>query len=181
MARLADQLVEAVTSFAGLTRPPALIGGLALAAHNVVRATRDVDFLVDADDADRIHAILAGLGYACVHRSQDAANYIRGEEGLDLLYAHRPEARRLLASAQDRDTGIGRLRVIDAEGLIAFKLQAWSNDPARGRDLDDIRALLRNNPGALDMDRVRQYFAIFERGPLLDELIQDGQTATREP
>lgn len=94
---------------------------------------------------------------------------------LDLLYAHRPEARRLLASARERETGIGRLRVFDAEGLIAFKLQAWVNDPARGRDLDDIHALLRNNLGTLDMTRVRQYFALFEREPLLDELIRDAQ------
>ena len=173
MTRLADQLREAIASFAELGQPPALIGGLALAAHNVVRTTRDVDFLVDAADADRVDAILAGLGYACIHRSEDAANYIRGEEGLDLLYAHRPEALRLLASAQDRDSGIGRLRVVDAEGLVAFKLQAHVNDPARSRDLDDIRALLRNNAGRLDMTRVRQYFAIFERESMLDEIIRD--------
>lgn len=175
MGQLAEQLREAIASFSGLSQPPALIGGLALAAHNVVRATRDVDFLVAAEDADRVHQILAGLGYTCHHRSQDAANYTRGEDALDLLYAHRPEARRLLASARERDTGIGRLRVLDAEGLVAFKLQAWVNDPARGRDLDDIRALLRNNAGTLDMVRVRQYFALFEREPLLDELIRDAQ------
>ena len=78
-----------------------------------------------------------------------------------------------MASAQDRDSGIGRLRVVDAEGLVAFKLQAHVNDPARSRDLDDIRALLRNNAGRLDMTRVRQYFAIFERESMLDEIIRD--------
>ena len=54
------------------------------------RRTRDVDFLIDADDADRLHDILLGLGYRCVHRSPDAANYLRGEDGFDVLYAHRP-------------------------------------------------------------------------------------------
>lgn len=171
MPRLADQIKEAVNAFTGLDQTPALIGGLALAAHNVVRATRDIDFLIDAEDADRVHTLLIGLGYACIHRSEDAANYLRGEEGLDLLYAHRPEARKLLAEAQDRDTGIGRVRVIGAEGLVAFKLQAYVNDPSRARDLDDIRHLLRNNAGALDMARVRHYFAIFDREPLLDELL----------
>ena len=136
MARLIDQIREAVAAFAGLRTPPALIGGLALAAHQVVRATRDVDFLVDADDAERLHALLLGLGYQSIHRSEDAANYLRGDEGLDLLYAHRPEARRLLAAAQERETGMGRLRVISAEGLVGFKLQGFVNDASRMRDLD---------------------------------------------
>lgn len=173
MSRLVDQIREVVATFAGLCTPPALIGGLALAAHNVVRATRDVDFLAAADDAGRLHGALLGLGYRCVHRSQDAANYVRGDEGLDLLYAHRPEARRLLNEAVERDTGMGRLRVVSAEGLVGFKLQGYANDPTRLRDLDDIRALLRANRGALDMQEVRRYFALFDREPLLDEILAD--------
>lgn len=171
MPRLVDQVREAVAAFSGLRTPPALIGGLALAAHNVVRATRDVDFLAEADDAERLHGLLLELGYRCIHRSQDAANYLRGDEGLDLLYAHRPEARRLLRQAGERDTGMGRLRVVSAEGLAGFKLQAYVNDPTRLRDLDDIRALLRNNRQALDMQEVRRYFVLFDREPLLDELL----------
>ena len=173
MPRLIDQIREAVAAFVGLQTTPALIGGLALAAHQVVRATRDVDFLVDADDAERLHALLLGLGYQSIHRSEDAANYLRGDEGLDLLYAHRPEARRLLATAQERETGMGRLRVISAEGLVGFKLQGFVNDASRMRDLDDIRALLRANRGTLDMQEVRRYFALFDREPLLDELLVD--------
>lgn len=168
---LVHQVREAVEAFNGLHTPPALIGGLALAAHSVVRGTRDVDFLADADDADRLHEILTGLGYHCVHRSIDAANYLRGSEGLDLLYAHRPEARRLLGMATERDTGMGRLRIISAEGLVAFKLQGFVNDPSRLRDLDDIRALLRANRSMLDMSAVRRYFQLFDREGLLDELL----------
>ena len=58
----------------------ALIGGLALASHKVVRATQDVDLLVDADDAERIDRTLAAMGYRCLHRSTDAANYERDDE-----------------------------------------------------------------------------------------------------
>lgn len=174
MSRLIDQIKEALSSFAGLKTPPALIGGLALASHGVVRATRDVDFLVDGDDADRLHEILLGLGYRCVHRSQDAGNYLRGEEGLDVLYAHRATARRLLNEADERQTGIGRLRVIRVEGLIAFKLQGYVNDPARARDLDDLRELLKVNAGQIDMDEVRRYFVLFDRQDLL-EALSDGR------
>ena len=175
MSRLVDQIKQALTAFAGLGSQPALIGGLALAAHRVVRATRDVDFLVDADDADRIHDMLLGLGYRCIHRSDDAANYVRGDEGLDMLYARRPIARRLLNEADERETAFGRLRVVSAEGLIAFKLQAHVNDPARAIDLDDIRALLKANADTLDMGEVRRYFAVFDREPMLEALLEEAR------
>ena len=41
---------------------PALIGGLAVVAHQVVRATKDVDFLVELEAADKVHAALLNLG-----------------------------------------------------------------------------------------------------------------------
>lgn len=171
MSRLVEQMREAVEAFSVLAQPPALIGGLALAAHKVVRATRDIDFLVSADDSERLHTLLIDLGYRCIHRSEDAANYLRGDEGLDVLFAHRVEARRLLTTAELRETGFGRLRVVSAEGLLAFKLQGFVNDPLRTRDLDDIRALLRSNANTLDMREVRRYFVIFDREKLLDDLL----------
>lgn len=170
MSRLVDQIQQALAAFVGCNTMPALIGGLALAAHEVVRGTRDVDFLADADDADRLHEVLIVLGYLCIHRSADAANYVRGDEGLDLIYAHRPIARRLLREAAERDTAMGRLRVVSAEALIGFKLQALVNNPSRSRDLDDIRALLHAQRGRLNMPEVREYFALFERLELFDEL-----------
>jgi hypothetical protein len=65
---------------------------------------------------------------------------------------------------------MGRIRVVGAEGLIAFRLQGYVNDPSRHRDLDDIRALLRVNLSTLDMPQVRRYFALIGREALLDEL-----------
>jgi hypothetical protein len=175
MIRLIDQIREALSAFAEIKIQSALIGGLALAAHNVIRATRDVDFLVDAADADRLHSLLLSIGYSCIHRSQDAANYVREDEGLDLLYAHRPIARHLLAEAGEIKTTMGVLRVISAEGLIAFKLQGYINDPSRTRDMDDIRALLQENAGRLNMAEVREYFALFEMEALLNEIISEAR------
>lgn len=171
MARLVDQIKEALALFAKCETPPALIGGLALAAYKVVRGTQDVDFLIDAADADRLHDALLKLGYRCIHRSEDAANYLRGSEGIDFLYAHRAASLRLLSEANERDTGMGRLRVVSAEGLIGFKLQAYVNNPKRTQDIEDIRCLLRANRGALNMDEVKSYFDLFKREDLLDELL----------
>jgi hypothetical protein len=172
MPNLAAQIREALSMFARVDAEPALIGGLAVVAHQVVRATKDVDFLLGADSADRVHDALLKLGYQCLYRSEDAANYVRGTEGLDLLYAHRPLARRLLAQAAARETPMGLMRIISVEGLIGFKLQGFVNDATRTRDLDDIRALLNVHRSSLDMAELREYFALFNRQELLNELLQ---------
>jgi hypothetical protein len=171
MSDLAEQIREALAMFARNGTEPALIGGLAVVAHRVVRATKDVDFLVEIEAAQKIHESLLELGYVCLYRSGDAANYVRAMEGLDLLYAHRPLARRLLAQAATRETPMGRMRIISVEGLIGFKLQGFVNDAKRTRDLDDIRALLQIHRNSLDMNELREYFALFNRPELLDELL----------
>ena len=171
MPNLAEQIREALAMFARNDTAPALIGGLAVVAHQVVRATKDVDFLLEAKAADKVHDALLDLGYQCLYRSEDAANYVRAAEGLDLLYAHRPLARRLLAQASERDTPMGRMRIISVEGLIGFKLQGYVNDATRTRDLDDIRALLKIHRTSLNMDELHEYFALFNKSELLHELL----------
>lgn len=171
MPDLAEQIREALAMFARNDTEPALIGGLAVVAHRVVRATKDVDFLVEIEAAQRVHDALLDLGYQCLYRSENAANYVRATEGLDLLYAHRPLARRLLAQAEARDTPMGRMRIIGVEGLIGFKLQGYVNDPRRTRDLDDIRALLQAHRSSLNMEELHEYFSLFNNLNLLDELL----------
>lgn len=173
LSRLGKQIAEVTEALRKVGAPYALIGGLALAPYNVIRATQDVDLLVDREKADKIDRELVKLGYLCLHRSADAGNYLRGDERVDLLYAHRPIARRLLAGAVELRTSLGDLRVISTEGLIGFKLQGLANDPRRTQDLEDIRALLRANRSKLDMAEVREYFRLFNRDSLLDELLRD--------
>ena len=176
VSRLGRQIAEIAAALRAIEVQFALIGGLALAPYKVIRATRDVDLLVEAESADAIDAAVAGLGYRCLHRSADAANYARGDdERLDFLYASRPISRRLLAAATELRGALGELRVVSAEGLIGFKLQGWVNDPRRTQDLEDIRALLRANHASLDIDEVRSYFRLFDREPLLDEVLREAR------
>lgn len=173
ISRLGKQIAEVAEALRRVGAPYALIGGLALAPYNVIRATQDVDLLVDLEKAGEIDGELVRLGYRCLHQSDDAGNYLRGDERVDLLYARRPIARRLLAGAVELSTSLGDLRVISTEGLIGFKLQGLANDPRRTQDLEDIRALLRANRSKLDMAEVREYFHLFNRDSLLDELLRD--------
>ncbi len=138
LSRLGKQIEEVVAALHKTGTLFALIGGLALAPHKVVRATQDVDLLIDADLAEAVDAALTALGYQCIHRSADAANYLRGDERVDFLYAHRSVARQLLAAAPELQTPFGSLRVVSAEGLIAFKLQGWVNNRDPFEALDDL-------------------------------------------
>lgn len=170
---LGRQIAEVAAMLGTIGAPFALIGGLALAPYNVVRATQDVDLLVPLEKADEIDSRLIELGYRCLHRDTNAGNYARNRERVDFLYASRPTALRLLNAARELTTSLGVLRVISAEGLIGFKLQGLVNDPRRTQDLEDIRALLRANRDRLDLTEVRQYFQLFDKEALLDDILRE--------
>jgi predicted nucleotidyltransferase len=171
-SRLGRQLEEVIASLSKVDARFALIGGLALASHKVIRATQDIDLLTDSEKAEDIDRELVALGYQCLHRSADAGNYLRGDERVDFIYASRPAARGLLSNATSIQTAFGEVRVVSTEGLIGLKLQGFVNNPRRTQDLEDIKALIAANRQALKMDEVREYFRLFNREALLEEILK---------
>jgi predicted nucleotidyltransferase len=171
-SRLGRQLEEVIASLSKVDARFALIGGLALASHKVIRATQDIDLLTDSEKAEEIDRELIALGYHCLHRSADAGNYLRGDERVDFIYASRPAARGLLSNATTVKTAFGEVRVVSTEGLIGLKLQGFVNNPRRTQDLEDIKALVAANRPALKMDEVREYFRLFDREALLEEILK---------
>lgn len=170
MSRLLRQLEEALQAMRVCKQPPALIGGLAVIAHKVVRATTDVDLLVAVEDADRVHQAILALGYECIFRSDDAVNYQRGDERLDLLYSYPGrESEALLRDAVVHTLPVvGKAKVVSREGLIGFKVGGYlGSDKTRTKDLDDIREILRLYRGDLDMAEVKRYFDLYPEGPAL--------------
>jgi hypothetical protein len=83
-SRLGRQLEEVIASLSKADARFALIGGLALASHKVIRATQDIDLLTDSEKAEDIDRELIAIGCRCLHRSADAGNYLRvvSTEGL---------------------------------------------------------------------------------------------------
>jgi hypothetical protein len=171
-SRRGRQLEEVIASLSKVNARFALIGGLALASHKVIRATQDIDLLTDCEKAEDIDRELVALGYQCLHRSPDAGNYLRGDERVDFIYASRPAARGLLRNATAIHTAFGEVRVVSTEGLIGLKLQGFVNNPRRTQDLEDIKALIAANRQALKMDEVREYFRLFNREVLLEEILK---------
>ncbi len=150
----------------------ALIGGAALAPNGVVRATKDLDFLVDDAREAEVHMIFDGLGFETLKRHPDVSNYLLVRLRVDVLYARRAYTKAMLQRTRRAGLGEVEVRAATAEDLIGFKLQALKNNPDRPHDRDDILALLHENAGALDMALLREYANILNQEALLDELLQ---------
>ena len=64
-----------------------------------------------------------------------------------------------------------RLRTLRPEDIVGLKVQALANDPGRERrDLADIELLAERFAAAMDWERIREYFALFDRLELYDEI-----------
>jgi len=144
-SRLGRQIEEVIASLSKVDARFALIGGLALAPHKVIRATQDIDLLTDCEKAEDIDRELVALGYQCLHRSPDAGNYLRGDERVDFIYASRPAARGLLSNATAIQTAFGEVRVVSgqpfaADGGVTHVPAVTSRDPFEA--LDDLMTVI---------------------------------------
>jgi hypothetical protein len=160
--------------FARENIPFALIGAFGLKAYGYVRATRDVDFVVRAEDQKRIVRFLETLGYETLYRSKGFSNHLHQLASLgrlDFVYVAGDTAETIFAGASPilllEDLSIPVAR---PEHLIALKLFAMKNDPERSfREMADIQQLMEL-PG-IDRDEVRRYFEKFGQLDKFDELI----------
>ena len=157
----------------------ALIGGFALQAVGLTRTTKDVDLLILSDDAQKVKDILLKKGYELIYESEDVFNFVSRDSELgriDFLLAHRKYSLEMLHRAPEMPVlgGKFKTKVLKIEDLIGLKVQATSNDPKRiNQDITDIKSLIRDNRDSLDVDRIREYFKLFDRERDLDKIIEE--------
>ena len=147
--RLYEELVRIVDALHAADVPFAICGGLAVAIHGYVRATKDIDLLVPGSSVDAAKAAVKPLGFFLpaepmtfdagtprarrVHR----VSKIEGEDRmvLDLLEVSDPDqevwASRLVVEWEGK-----RLCVVSREGLGRMKRLA-----GREQDLLDLKTL----------------------------------------
>jgi predicted nucleotidyltransferase len=167
-------LIEQVREFAKAIETQgtrfAVIGGLAVNLHGYLRATHDLDFLIDERDRVAAETALGALGYQLFFATAEVASFARGDHRIDLLFARRPLSRQMLAATTPLTAGELVLPVVSVEDLIGLKLQAYGNDPRRLRDLADIRELLNRHRSALDFGRIAAYAEALEMLDLWEQL-----------
>ena len=156
--------------------PYALIGGFALGALGLPRATMDLDFLVSRDALPRVDDIMQRRGYRLRYRSENVSQFVADSANLgqvDFLHAFRTVSIGMLARAMEVTVFGGSLRVrtLRSDDLVGLKVQALANDPLRERrDLADIELLAERYSGEMDWERIREYFVLFGRLDLYDEI-----------
>lgn len=161
-SRLKEMLRDIVAALSERGVTHALAGGMAVAAHGIPRATKDIDFLIAHTDETVADQALRSLGFAPEVRGGGFVRYVRRPvaeipeltEWADLLLARQAIGLELLQQAQANpilwEQGL-RLPVVTVEGLILMKALAFVNDPSRFQDRADIISLLRLHRGELTM------------------------------
>lgn len=80
--------------FEGRGAPFAVIGGLALHAYGLPRATFDVDFATDAVHQSELISFLESLGYRTLHHSAGYSNHLHEDPAWGDAFAKRGLAHR---------------------------------------------------------------------------------------
>jgi hypothetical protein len=161
-------------------RPWMIIGGLAVIAHGVPRATIDIDATVSAGLVD-VDALLAALSAEGITgRIPDAAGFAREHQvllvehrrtgvPLDVTLAWLPFEQEAIGHALRVPFAGMSLPVPRAEDLVIYKLVA-----ARPRDVDDAERLLLLHADHVDLGRVRrlleQFCQVLEDQSRLEQL-----------
>lgn len=140
----------------------AVIGGLAMQAFGYSRFTRDIDFVAERRERDRIIAFAESLGYETLHLSEGYSNHIHSDRSsgrVDFMYVDDATAAKLFPAASTKPV-VGNVHacVPRAEHLAAMKAISMKNSPQRALiDSSDVQFLL-SLPG-IDRVEVRDYFA----------------------
>ncbi|MGH9554681.1 MAG: hypothetical protein ACRD2Y_02555 [Terriglobales bacterium] len=155
MVSLYEELKNLVADLNQASVPYALCGGIAMAVYGFVRATEDIDLLVQRADLDRIFTIAAAHGYSIRSQPmlfengaleiQRAVKTLGADEDpliLDLLLVT-PALEDVWESRQVREWPEGIICVVSREGLIRLK-----SGRASGVDLEDIAKLEHEDEGS---------------------------------
>jgi hypothetical protein len=129
--------------------PHAVCGGMSLTAHGYIRATVDVDILVNADGLKIIHQQLVGLGFlppfSGSKNLKDTDTGVRVEFLLSGGYPGDGQPKPI-AFPNPAEPGVTEeikgVHYLSLEKLIELKLASGMTAPHRGKDLVDVQALI---------------------------------------
>lgn len=158
----------------------ALMGGFALGLWGCARATVDIDFLLNYEDAEKADAIMRQFSYESRFKSRNIAQYVSllkifGE--VDFLYAFRRHSLDMLLRAEEKIVFDTKIKILRPEDIIGLKIQAIHNAPERKpKDWADIEALVSVNKDILDWKLIKEYFIIFNMSEMYEKIAGQDKT-----
>jgi len=154
----------------------ALIGGFALGVYGVVRATNDLDFLIDKKYDILLKGFMKQNMYDIIYESKDVIQFEHSTAifgSIDFLYAFREPSLEMLKRAVKKKLFEGSIaiKVLLPEDIIGLKVQAFVNQPARKIfELEDIKNLITANLSDLNWEIIKEHFGLFKLNALYEEL-----------
>lgn len=145
-----------------------LIGGFALGALGIPRATIDLDFLIHKDDLPKVNEIMEATGYECRYKSENVSQYVSLLKSLgyvDFLHAFKKSSVGMLERTKefslfDEKT---KIKVLQPEDIIGLKVQAAANDAERlPQEYVDIEAIMERYGERLNWKLIEEYFKLFK-------------------
>ena len=164
----------------------AFIGAFAMGALGMVRATVDLDFLVDSRDADKVTEIMKKYGYRCIFNNENVSQYtsdLKAFGEIDVLYAFRPISLSMLKRSQrvsvfDKQQ---QIKVVRPEDIVGLKMQAAVNDPSRrNKEMVDIETIMAFYQARLDWRLLADFFEVLGEKKLFAKL-KDEYGTTQSP
>jgi hypothetical protein len=143
------------------------IGGVAVTAHGVSRATVDIDATVLAASVDPERIVAAAAPFGIVPRIDDSVSFAQRNQvlllrhapssvPLDVSMAWLPFEEEAIRASLEVDYAGVAIRVPRPEDLVIYKVVA-----SRPRDVDDAEKLLLLHGPAVDVVRARRIVAQF--------------------
>lgn len=158
--------------------PAVIVGGVAASLLGRPRLTRDIDALVDIDEAEWqwVLSRVSAFGFAPrIHNPFEFAKRSRvlllrhtaTDIDIDVMLSALPFEKDAIANGRMTKVADISIRLPQVEDLLIMK--AIANRP---RDLADIEGLIDANPGA-DLAKVRQWVQEFATAATLPDLVVD--------
>jgi hypothetical protein len=160
-----------------------LIGGFAVNHYGYSRNTLDVDFVIVAEDLEKVRRVMLDAGFVNVSVHDNVVFFRAGanEPRVDFLRVNGTTMRTLLADAVPIEVLGHTLRVPSLRDLLAMKIFALAQNTARrmGKDLPDIAFLTVLN--GLDMNADIRPLCDRFGTPQVHELIRTQVEALQQP
>lgn len=179
---VADSLLGALEALTTVLQhagvPCVIVGGIAASLLGRPRFTRDIDALVDVDEARWPAIIEAGRPAGIRPRIDDVLDFARRSRVLllrhepsqieiDVILSGLPFERSVVASGQPRSLRNIVVRLPRVEDLMIMKAVAQ-----RPQDLLDLEGLIEAHPAA-DLSRVRRWVAEFSVAATMPSLLDE--------
>lgn len=176
MIDLEKSLISLIICFQKESIEVVLIGGLACGVWKHIRATKDIDFLVDEIHYEKIIKLMKSLGYRSC-KEFDKLGVIKFQEDsennlveVDFVMANKDYLKDILTNSTVAEYKNKIIKISSPEQLIILKMKALKDNPDRDLDLFDIKKLIQLNSNDINIDVLEKIAEKIKMMGLFDEI-----------